>query len=153
MNAKNNLKELFLYLIVGGIATLSEWGIFRLFDSALSVHYTLSTVIAYLLSTFVNWAAGRLLVFRESHQPFWQEILKIYLAAIAGLLMNLAIMFICVSNIRTKEYLYANNILGTRFLQFVQCKDENIPPDTNVTVRTELIKAYQDMLAFQKNKD
>ena len=62
-----------------------------------------------------------------------------------------AIMFICVSNIRTKEYIYANNILGTRFLQFVQCKDENIPPDTNVTVRTELIKAYQELLEFQKS--
>lgn len=111
MNAKNNLKELFLYLIVGGIATLSEWGIFRLFDSALSVHYTLSTVIAYLLSTFVNWAAGRLLVFRESHQPFWQEILKIYLAAIAGLLMNLAIMFICVDLLRMDEML--SKILAT----------------------------------------
>jgi len=111
MNAKNNLKELFLYLIVGGIATLSEWVIFRLFDSALSVHYTLSTVIAYLLSTFVNWAAGRLLVFRKSHQPFWQEILKIYLAAIAGLLMNLAIMFICVDLLRMDEML--SKILAT----------------------------------------
>ena len=111
MNAKNNLKELFLYLIVGGIATLAEWGIFRLFDSALSVHYTLSTVIAYLLSTFVNWAAGRLLLFRESHQPFWQEILKIYLAAIAGLLMNLAIMFICVDLLRMDEML--SKILAT----------------------------------------
>lgn len=111
MNAKNNLKELFLYLIVGGIATLAEWGIFRLFDSALSVHYTLSTVIAYLLSTFVNWAAGRLLVFRESHQPFWREILKIYLAAIAGLLMNLAIMFICVDLLRMDEML--SKILAT----------------------------------------
>ena len=63
-----------------------------------------------------------------------------------------AIMFICVSNIRTKEYLYANNILGTRFLQFVQCKDENIPPDTNVTVRTELINAYQATMLAQKNQ-
>lgn len=111
MNAKNNLKELFLYLIAGGIATLAEWGIFRLFDSALSVHYTLSTVIAYLLSTFVNWAAGRLLVFRKSPQPFWQEILKIYLAAIAGLLMNLAIMFICVDLLRMDEML--SKILAT----------------------------------------
>ena len=64
-----------------------------------------------------------------------------------------AIMFICVSNIRTKEYIYANNIFGPRFLQFVQCKDENIPPDTNITVRTELIRAYQEMLEFKKKKE
>ena len=57
-----------------------------------------------------------------------------------------AIMFICTVNQRSKEYFYANNLLGPRYLQFVQGKDENIPPDFNVTVRTELITAYQEML-------
>lgn len=111
MKLNSNLKDLLLYLIVGGVATLAEWGIFWLFDSALAVHYTASTVIAYLLSTFVNWAAGRLLVFKESHQPFWQEILKIYLAAIAGLLMNLAIMFVSVDLLHVGEML--SKILAT----------------------------------------
>jgi putative flippase GtrA len=111
MKLNSNLKDLLLYLIVGGVATLAEWGIFWLFDSALAVHYTASTVIAYLLSTFVNWAAGRLLVFKESHQPFWQEILKIYLAAIAGLLMNLAIMFVSVDLLHVMEML--SKILAT----------------------------------------
>jgi DNA-binding XRE family transcriptional regulator len=60
-----------------------------------------------------------------------------------------AIMFICTANRRSKEYIFANNILGPRYLQFVQGKDENIPPEYNVTVRTELIKAYQDMLRSQ----
>ena len=57
-----------------------------------------------------------------------------------------AIMFICSANQRSKEYFYANNLLGPRYLQFVQGKDENIPPDFNVTVRTELITAYQEMI-------
>ena len=57
-----------------------------------------------------------------------------------------AIMFICTINRRSKEYIYANNILGPRYLQFVQGKDENIPPDYNVNVRTEMIRAYQEML-------
>ncbi len=60
-----------------------------------------------------------------------------------------AIMFICTVNRRSKEYIFANNILGPRYLQFVQGKDENIPPDYNVTVRTEMIKAYQEMLKNQ----
>ncbi|MCR4770763.1 MAG: helix-turn-helix domain-containing protein [Oscillospiraceae bacterium] len=57
-----------------------------------------------------------------------------------------AIMFICSVNLRAKEYFYANDLLGIRFLQFVQGKDENIPPDVNVTVRTELIAAFQDVM-------
>ncbi len=54
-----------------------------------------------------------------------------------------AIMFICVSNLRTKEFLFANNLLDTRFLQFVQGKDENIPPEINVVVRDELLNAHR----------
>lgn len=56
-----------------------------------------------------------------------------------------AIMFICTANQRSKEYFYANNMLGPRYLQFVQGKDENIPPDYNVTVRTEMIDMYQKL--------
>ena len=56
-----------------------------------------------------------------------------------------AIMFICTVNQRSKEYFYANNLLGPRYLQFVQGKDENIPPDYNVTVRTEMIAMYQKL--------
>jgi len=63
-----------------------------------------------------------------------------------------AIMFICAVNLRSKEYFYANNLLGTRFLQFVQGKDENIPPDINVTVRTELIEAYREMLEHKEKE-
>lgn len=56
-----------------------------------------------------------------------------------------AIMLICTVNQRSKEYFYANNLLGPRYLQFVQSKDENIPPDYNVNVRTELINVFQEM--------
>lgn len=57
-----------------------------------------------------------------------------------------AIMFICSVNLRSKEYFYANNLLGPKFLQFAQGKDENIPPDVNVTVRKELIDSYQERI-------
>lgn len=55
-----------------------------------------------------------------------------------------SIMFVCDLNLRTKEYIYANNILGPKFLQFIQRKDENIPPDVNVNVRQEVMQqTYQ----------
>ncbi len=99
---KKNIKDLMLYLIVGGIATVSEWIIFYVLDKCL-VHYALATVIAYMLSTFVNWAAGRLLVFKESHQSFIKEILSIYAAAVVGLLMNLVIMWLAVDILSINE--------------------------------------------------
>jgi len=56
-----------------------------------------------------------------------------------------SVMFVCELNLSAKEYIYANNILGTRFLQFIQRKDENIPPDINVTVRREIVNRSFDI--------
>ena len=59
-----------------------------------------------------------------------------------------SIMFIVGMNQVAKEYFHINDILGTKFLQFVQRKDENIPPDVNVDVRPELVAvAYRKAFA------
>ncbi len=92
---RNNVKDFFLYLIVGGIATVTEWVVFFILDKCF-IHYTVATIIAYGLSTFVNWLAGRLLVFKENHSSFFKEIVGIYAASIIGLLMNLLIMWLAV---------------------------------------------------------
>ncbi len=69
----------------------------------ISFHYTLATIIAYVLSTFVNWLAGRILVFKESHQSFIKEIVEIYIASIIGLLLNLLIMWVAVDLLAFNE--------------------------------------------------
>ncbi len=51
-----------------------------------------------------------------------------------------SIMLVCDLNLQAKEYFYVNDLLGPRFLQFIQRKDENIPPDVNVDVRPELLR-------------
>lgn len=101
---KSNIKDFLLYLIVGGIATVTEWVLFFILGK-ISVHYTLATVIAYILSTFVNWLAGRIMVFKENRQSVLKEIIGIYLASIVGLLMNLAIMWIAVELLSFNEML------------------------------------------------
>lgn len=61
-----------------------------------------------------------------------------------------SVMFVCSANYRTKEYFYANNILGPRFLQYIQQKDENIPPDTNVCVREDIIMSFKELLEYNR---
>ena len=56
-----------------------------------------------------------------------------------------SVMFVCELNIKAKEYIYANGILSPKFLQFIQRKDENIPPDINVTVRREIVNRTFDI--------
>ena len=97
-----NIKDLFLYLIVGVIATLSEWAVFFVLNKA-QMHYAAATVIAYILSTFVNWLAGRLLVFKVSTQSLLKELAEIYLASVVGLLLNLLIMWVAVDLISINE--------------------------------------------------
>ena len=55
-----------------------------------------------------------------------------------------SVMSVVACNRRTKEYFYANNLLGVRFLQFMQQKDANIPPEMNIMVDMDSLKAYAD---------
>lgn len=112
---KSNIKDFLLYLIVGGIATFTEWIIFFVLDKV-SFHYTLATIIAYILSTFVNWLAGRILVFKQNQQPIFKEILEIYIASIVGLLMNLVIMWVAVDFLAFNEML--SKIVSTAIVFF-----------------------------------
>lgn len=112
---KNNIKEFLLYLVVGGIATVTEWVLFFIMDKCY-IHYAIATIIAYLLSTLVNWWAGRLLVFKESYGSFLKEILSIYVASIVGLLLNLVIMWLAVDIANMNEMI--SKILATAIVFF-----------------------------------
>ena len=89
--------DLFLYLIVGGLATIVEWGCFWVFFDMLLIQYLLATAMAFVFSTFANWAFGRLLVFRGmQRQSLLKELASIYLTSLGGLLLNLIIMYVMV---------------------------------------------------------
>lgn len=94
MNLKSNIKDFALYIAVGGIATLTEWGIFYFGSKIfLNLHYAVITAAAYIISTFVNWGVGRILVFKECQKSFLREIAEIYISSVLGLALNLLIMF------------------------------------------------------------
>ncbi len=60
-----------------------------------------------------------------------------------------SVLFLALSNARAKEYLYQNNVPGPRFLQYMQEKDSNIPPQTNLMVHEELVSLYREKAALQ----
>ena len=53
-----------------------------------------------------------------------------------------SILFVCMFNLDTKEYLFANSVLPIELFQYVQQKEENIPPTINTFVHEEIIKSY-----------
>lgn len=115
MIKNKNLKELLLYLVVGGVATVTEWLMFFVLEK-IAVHYMLATVIAYVIATFVNWLAGRVLVFKESKKAVIREIIEIYLASIVGLLLNLGLMWLMVDAFDFNEMLSKIIATGLVFL-------------------------------------
>jgi DNA-binding XRE family transcriptional regulator len=56
-----------------------------------------------------------------------------------------SMLFVFMCNMRTKEYIYANDILTHRLLQYLQGRDENIPPMVNITVNTGMIERYKTL--------
>ena len=116
MKLKNNIKDLFLYLIVGVIATVTEWIIFYIGVKVFLLHYTVATVIAYIISTFINWLAGRLLVFKQSSKSLLNELVSIYLSSIIGLGLNILIMFVCVDVIHISDMI--SKVIATGIVFF-----------------------------------
>lgn len=96
------MKQIVLYLVVGGGATIVEWIAFYLFNEQLHIHYMISTGMAFILSTFANWLLGRIIMF-QSDQNIWSELAKIYLTSIAGFFMNLLIMWVAIQHLGIRE--------------------------------------------------
>lgn len=96
MLKKKELKNFFLYLIVGGGATLVEWIVFYILCIPWKCDYLVSTIIAYIISTYFNWLFGRILLFSKSNKGILFEMLSIYGTSILSLAGNLIIMWFAV---------------------------------------------------------
>ncbi len=97
MISPKHFYQLALYLVVGGGATLVEWSCFWALNAAAGLHYAWATSLAFAVSTFANWALGRMLLFRGGNgKGTLHELSCIYAVSIAGLLANLALMWLAI---------------------------------------------------------
>ncbi len=62
-----------------------------------------------------------------------------------------AILFICFSNLRTKEYIYANKLLGPLYLRYMQGLDRKDLPDLNADISSSKLVRYQSDM-FSKSR-
>ncbi len=98
------IRQLFRYFFVGGTAAVTEWVTFFLCDKA-GLFYTLSTIIAFLIATFVNFLLGRKLAFSKKSEDTATEAFFVYLVSFIGLLINLGFMYLFVSLLSWNEML------------------------------------------------
>jgi len=90
------LKQVIRYFFVGGTAALTVWVTFFLCSRA-GIFYAISTCIAFLIATFVNFFLGRKFAFAKKSTGTKQEAIAVYLVSFVGLLINLGLMYLFVS--------------------------------------------------------
>lgn len=111
------LEQLVRYGFVGGIAALTEWATFFLFDGIVHWHYMLATVLSFLIATFVNWAVGRCTMFQKAAKVGTAcEILGIYFVSGIGLVLNLFLMFFFVEKIGIRNAVAKITATGLVFI-------------------------------------
>ena len=113
---KKMIKDLFLYLIVGIIATFAEWLVFYLANDLGGWNYMVATVVAYILSTFVNWLAGRIIMFKESAKGILYDLLCVYGASVICLVLNLLRMWVAVEGCRINDMIAKIAATGIVFI-------------------------------------
>lgn len=93
-----NVKQFISYVGVGGVAALVEWGVFSLLEYGMDMPYLLATVLAFFVSTTVNWILGRTFTFRDSSYDSkrGREMFLVFLVSAIGLGFNLCLMYMLV---------------------------------------------------------
>lgn len=113
MNKKIVIKDFALYFIVGGLSALTEWVTF--FITNLFTHYVVSTGIAFIVATYVNYLLGRKLVF-QNYKKSTKEMFKVFIVSALGLILNVLFMYLFVNFIKLSELF--SKILSTGIVFF-----------------------------------
>jgi putative flippase GtrA len=93
-----DIRQFLSYLIVGGTATVVEWGLFWYFVYPLKWNQNAGLAVAYIISTLVNMLLGRVLTFRNASvvhksdsrmKNALKETSLIYLVGAVGCVLNI----------------------------------------------------------------
>ena len=92
------VRQFLSYFCVGGVAALVEWSVFSLLEYLLDLQYLLATVLAFLVSTMVNWILGRTFTFKNSayQRKKTKEAVLVFAVSAVGLVFNLLLMVLFV---------------------------------------------------------
>lgn len=96
-----NVRQFLSYVVVGGAATIVEWGLFWLFVYKLHWDQNLGFTIAFIFSTLANMLLGKKMTFKNAsviHKSdntklnLLKETFLIYLVAVIGYVFNLLLL-------------------------------------------------------------
>lgn len=100
---KNLMKQFLKFGIVGIINTLSSTCYYWVFVY-INVNYMISTIIAYLLASFIGFILNKKWVFKKKNESS-NTIVRYYIVYGSALLLNLACMYLWVDILSISEYI------------------------------------------------
>lgn len=106
------LKKFMSYFIVGGISAIIEWVTFYFSDKIF--HFSVATIIAFLIATFANYILGKKMTFKD-YKNQKNEVFSIYLVSAIGLVLNLVFMKIFVDYMHILEIISKIGATGLVF--------------------------------------
>ena len=92
-------KEILLYILFGGVATVVSIGSFVICDTTLGMNELIANVISWVLAVATAYATNRTWVFgsRTRGKEFWKELVSFFSGRVLTLLMEEAILLIFVT--------------------------------------------------------
>lgn len=122
---KNDLKEIMSYIIFGVLTTIINIGVFIILYN-LSISYTISNIIAWILSVLFAFYTNRKYVFKKdsnSKDTIRKEILMFYSSRLLSFFIDLFFMFLLIdiiglsnlwSKIFTNIFIIVINYISSR---------------------------------------
>lgn len=89
---KTYTSSFLVYLVVGGVSALVEWGVFFFLTRASADRYIGASVVAFVVATGINFLLSRRIGFRSGGRSPLVEMALVYLASLAGFGINLLVM-------------------------------------------------------------
>ena len=121
------LRQFFAYGLVGGIATLLDWGAFYLTNNLIGFHYIACTLIAIFSGSVANFTLNRLITFKSKSKRVGMQLFIFCTVSAVSILLSVGWMYIFVRGIGsipivarmiTTCIMYPTNFLLVKFFVF-----------------------------------
>ncbi len=105
MKKENDLlKQVCKFLIVGGIATLIDWGIYIFLNGLLKINPLISNIFSFSISVIYNYLASIKWVFKVSKNKSSRKIfIDFLLLSVLGLILSEFFMWFFIEKLRFKN--------------------------------------------------
>jgi putative flippase GtrA len=105
---KKSLKELLLFFIVGGLATVVDWIVFYLFNKQVGLHYIISVILSYSFGGATSYTLNKIFTFKDKSKDFALQISLFTLIMTGAYGLNILFMYLQIE-VLFKKLINLNN--------------------------------------------